>query len=88
LPKPKDRGIMKASFGRFFCRGNNLVSDTLVTIWVITIIISLAVVLYDVFTRNKKLTPVVTAFWILIIVLTSIFGVVLYYFLGRKRDIT
>ncbi|WP_162197313.1 PLDc N-terminal domain-containing protein [Methanosarcina mazei] len=42
-------------------------------------------VLFDVFTRNRKLTPVITFFWILVIILLSIFGVVLYYFLGRKR---
>ncbi|WP_158024067.1 PLDc N-terminal domain-containing protein [Methanosarcina horonobensis] len=57
----------------------------MITIWVVSVIISLAVVLYDVFTRNRKLTPVIMVFWILIIVLLSIFGVVLYYFLGRKR---
>ncbi|WP_410510306.1 PLDc N-terminal domain-containing protein [Methanosarcina hadiensis] len=27
----------------------------------------------------------ITFFWILIIILLSIFGVVLYYFLGRKK---
>ncbi|MCC4769444.1 hypothetical protein FXV91_04305 [Methanosarcina sp. DH2] len=62
-----------------------MVSDTLITIWVISVIVSLAVVLFDVFTRNRKLTPVIMVFWILLIVLLSIFGVVLYYFLGRKR---
>ncbi|MBN1134459.1 MAG: PLDc N-terminal domain-containing protein [Methanosarcinaceae archaeon] len=46
--------------------------------------ISVIWVIYDVLTQNKGLTSVMKVFWILLALLFGIFGVIVYYLLGKK----
>ncbi len=54
------------------------------TIWGLIVLVSVIWVIYDVITQNKELTPGWKVIWILAALIFGIFGVIAYYFLGKK----
>lgn len=55
------------------------------TSWGLLVLISEIWVIYDLFTYNRSMSTVMKLVWILIILILGIIGVILYYFLGRRR---
>ncbi|TGC11526.1 PLDc N-terminal domain-containing protein [Methanolobus halotolerans] len=56
------------------------------TTWGLLVLISEIWVIYDLFTYNRSISTAMKIFWILVVLLLGIIGVVLYYFFGRRRS--
>ncbi|KXS43860.1 MAG: hypothetical protein AWU59_858 [Methanolobus sp. T82-4] len=55
------------------------------TSWALLTLISEIWVIYDLFTYNRSMSALTKLIWIIVVLVLGIIGVVLYYFLGRKR---
>jgi len=55
------------------------------TSWALLVLISEIWVIYDLFTYNRSMNALTKLIWIIVVLVFGIIGVVLYYFLGRKR---
>ena len=54
-------------------------------IWGLLSLASIIWVAYDVLTKNKSLTDVMKAAWIIVALLFGIIGALVYYFIGKKK---
>ncbi|MDW7732350.1 MAG: PLDc N-terminal domain-containing protein [Methanolobus sp.] len=55
------------------------------TSWGLLVLISEIWVIYDLFTYNRSMSAIMKLVWVIIVLILGIIGVILYYFLGRRR---
>lgn len=62
-----------------------ITNPTVLTVWLVVDAVSVALLIRDLATRNREIMPVMRLVWALTVLYSGVFGLLIYFYSGRKQ---